>query len=61
MGVETKVSIAGCQEVSDLIDATRNKLSLSERLHELYLFAVDTDGFKGKQHSQWVQKFISSS
>ena len=48
-GQPFKVSIADCQDVADLIEATRNKLGLSERLDELYLFVIDTDGFKGKQ------------
>jgi hypothetical protein len=48
-GQPFKVSIADCQDVADLIEAARNKLGLSDRLDELYLFAVDTDGFKGKQ------------
>jgi hypothetical protein len=48
-GQPFKVSIAECQDVADLIEATRNKLGLSERLDELYLFVIDTDGFKGKQ------------
>ena len=56
-GQPLKVSIADCQDVADLIEAARNKLGLSDRLDELYLFAVDTDGFKRKQ--QRPGKFIS--
>ena len=48
-GKPFKVSIADCQDVADLIEAARNKLGLSDRLDDLYLFAVDTNGFKGKQ------------
>ncbi len=45
-GQPFKVSIADCQDIADLIEAARNKLGLSERLDELYLFVIDTDGFK---------------
>ena len=48
-GQPVKVSIAECQDVADLIEATRNKLGLSDRLDEMYLLVLDTDGFKGKQ------------
>jgi membrane associated rhomboid family serine protease len=43
-GQPFKVSIADCQDVADLIEAARNKLALSDRLDELYLFVIDTDG-----------------
>ena len=42
-GQPFKVSIADCQDVADLIEAARNKLVLSDRLDELYLFEIDTD------------------
>jgi hypothetical protein len=48
-GQPFKVSTADCQDFADLFEAARNKLGLSDRLDELYLFVIDTDGFKGKQ------------
>ena len=42
-GQPFKVTTADCQDVADLIEAARNKLGLSDRLDELYLFVIDTD------------------
>ena len=57
-GQPFKVSIADCKDIADLFEAARNKLGLSDRLDELYLFVIDTDGFKGKQQRPVFQVVV---
>lgn len=44
-----KVSTAGCQDVSDLIEVTRKRLGILERVDKFYLLVMDSNGFKGKR------------
>jgi membrane associated rhomboid family serine protease len=44
-----KVSTAGCQYVSDLIEVTSKTLGISERVDMLNLLVMDSNGFKGRR------------
>jgi hypothetical protein len=56
-GQPFKVSIAGCRDVADLIEATGNKLGLSDRLDELYLWRNHPAG-RNDQHLSLSEKSI---